>query len=100
MIQRSMFALLLMVSAAVSSASAQDAQKIRDIAAGLVGASLCAGDLSKWCGALGVLAATWVDKGVSIVIDRYFDSKDQSFSNEYGITICYKDGKCIKPQKK
>lgn len=98
--RRSLFLSLLILAGAFSSpAAAQDAAKIRDIAAGLVGASMCAGDFTKWCGALGVLAAYWVDKGVSVAIDRHFEAEDQKFANEHGITICYSDGSCIKPQK-
>lgn len=83
-----------------SPAMSQDATTVRNTLAGAVGGTLCAeaGPWARWCAALGVAAAYWVDKGVSLVIDRHFEAKDQDFANKNKITICYKDGKCIKPK--
>src|SRR5262245_20927833 len=82
-----------------TGAYAQDAYRVRAVS-GLHGASVCADSplLSRWCAQLGVQAAYWIDKGVSLAIDRPFEQVDQRFANSTGIAICYNDGHCIRPQ--
>jgi hypothetical protein len=77
-------------------------QKWRDVLARLTGATACVEladpKLAAWCSELAAGAAAWIDQGVSIVVDRTYDEKDQQFANRTGITICYKDKKCISPK--
>lgn len=78
------------------------AKEVRDIfAAGLSGI-ICqnTGAYAGYCAALGIAAASWIDEGVSLVIDRHFRAEDQRFADEHGITICYSDGTCIAPKPK
>jgi hypothetical protein len=67
---------------------------------GLPHASVCADSpvLAEWCAKLGVQTAVWIDKGLSLAIDRRFELKDQTIANEIGVTICYKDHRCTHPQ--
>lgn len=88
-----------MILILASKAHAYDAQRIRDVLAGAVGGSLCAGPASVWCAALSMEAAYWVDQGVALAIDRKFKADDQAFANKTGLTICYSDGACISPKK-
>ena len=83
-----------------TAADAQSADRIRTALSGLPGASVCADSplLAKWCANLGVQAAYWIDKGVSLAIDRHFELGDQTFANKTGIAICYNDDRCIHPQ--
>ena len=39
-------------------------------------------------------------EAVGNLIDKYFDSKDQSFANKYCLTIVRADGSKIKPENK
>ncbi|MEQ1715042.1 MAG: hypothetical protein ABL907_03490 [Hyphomicrobium sp.] len=79
-------------------AAAQTADEVRSTLAGAVGGSLCVGLYSRWCAALGVGAAYWINKQVSLAIDRQFAEKDQRFANSYKVTICYNNGRCIHPK--
>lgn len=90
-------------NAAADDLTAGDYAAIRSALARGVGSSICslsgggmpAGAI---CGELGVQAAYWLNEGVSIVVDRYFEAKDRQFAKEHGLTICYSDGKCIAPK--
>lgn len=95
-------ALCLSASPAARSAEPYTAERIRDVLSAGVAGSLCAEVNVKWaawCAVLGVEFANWLDKGVAIVINRHFEVKDQEFADVHGVTICYSDGKCIKPKK-
>jgi hypothetical protein len=95
---RSIFAAVLLCLTCFSSVSAQDFGRIRDALSGALGGTLCSGPAAGWCAALGIEAAYWIDKGTSFAIDRHFENKDQEFANKHKVTICYKDGKCIRPK--
>ena len=77
----------------------ETAGRIRDALSGALGATICSGAASAWCAALGVNAAYWIDKKISLAIDRHFEAKDQAFANKHNITICYSNGHCIRPHK-
>jgi len=93
-------AAVILAFAVGTAADAQDGDRVRDALSGLLGSSICSDPplVTKWCTALGVQAAYWIDKGESFAIDRHFELKDQTFANTTGITICYTDGHCIHPQ--
>jgi len=94
------YAAVILACVVVTTADAQSADRIRTALSGLLGASVCADSplLAKWCANLGVQSAYWIDKGMSLEIDRHFELKDQTFANKTGITICYNDGHCTHPQ--
>jgi hypothetical protein len=81
-------------------ANAEEANRIRDALSGALGATLCAesATLAGWCAALGTEAAYWIDRGLSLAIDRHFETRDQKFADSHQITICYPDGHCIRPR--
>jgi hypothetical protein len=82
------YAAVILVIAIATSAEAQKTDRIRNALSG-PGASVCADSplLGKWCADLGVQRAYWIDRGVSLAIDRHFEQKDQAFANNTGITI-------------
>jgi hypothetical protein len=91
---------VILTFVAATAADAQNANRSRKALSGLPRASVCADSpvLAKWCAKLGVQTAVWIDKGVSLAIDRQFELKDQTLANETGITICYNDDRCTHPQ--
>jgi hypothetical protein len=89
--------LLLIVSSAYGQTSDDVSKALGDSSVTLLCGTI-PGKMGTLCAALGVPAISWISSGVSLAIDRYFDAKDQALANQYGVTICYKDGKCIKPQ--
>lgn len=98
---RTILAALAFFILASPSARSQTSNQVTTALGDASTSILCAalpGKAKLLCDALGVPAVHWVSNGVSLVIDRYFDTKDQALANQYGLTICYKDGKCIKPQ--
>lgn len=88
-----------LLASAEGNTASESAGRIRDALAGATGGTVCLGSpaLQSWCAALGIEAAYWIDKGVSLAIDRHFETQDQDFANKHGITICYADGKCVRP---
>jgi hypothetical protein len=88
---------LLAVCSAYSQTSDDVYKTLGDSSLALLCGSI-PGKAGVLCQALGVPAISWINKGVSLAVDRYFDEKDQALANQYGLTICYKDGKCIKPK--
>jgi hypothetical protein len=95
------YAAVILAFVVAIPADAQNAVRIRNVLSRLhLDASVCADSplLAKWCANLGVQTAYWIDKGVSLAIDRHFEVKDQEFANKTGIAICYNDDHCIRPQ--
>jgi hypothetical protein len=94
------YAAVILAFVLVTAADAQNADRFRNALSGLRGESICPDSplLARWCANLGVQTAYWIDKGVSLGIDRHFDQKDQAFANNTGLTICYIDHHCIHPQ--
>jgi hypothetical protein len=92
-------AAVILVFAVATPANAQKTDGTRN-ALSASGASVCADSplLARWCANLGVQAAYWIEKGVSLAVDRQFEQKDQAFANKTGITICYNDHHCIDSQ--
>jgi hypothetical protein len=85
---------------AATAADAQNANRSRKARSGLPRGNVCADSpvVARWCAKLGVKTAVWIDKGVSLAIDRQFEQKDQTLANVTGIIICYNDDRCTQPQ--
>ena len=94
------WAAVIVAFVVATGADAQNANRVRNALSGSPSANACEDSpvVTRWCATLGVEAAYWIDKGVSLAVDRHFEQRDRALANKTGIIICYNDDHCTHPE--